>query len=85
MLNSVSCGSGIRHVLTGCLGLKLSQQAAIKMSAGVVVSSENMNERRFTSKVTQIIFEKTQFLMGSSTEIFNASLVIGKRPPLVFY
>lgn len=65
-------------------------KAVTKASAGVVISSEGVNARRFNSKIIQGIFEgkKKQknpphFLMGSWHKNVSSSLVVGERLALV--
>lgn len=82
-MSHIFCGSGTRLALAERLGLKVSHKTAVKVSAGPVVSSEGLNERTFNSKLTQVILERTHFLMGSWTKNFITSLVVGQRQPLI--
>lgn len=79
-----SCESGIWSWPTWVLWLRVSHQVADKATAGAVISSEGWTGKRYTSKLTRVVFGRLQFLTGYWTEDLRSLLADGQRLPQFF-
>ena len=80
---AVSVGEESRRSLTGFSGTGSLLGLAVKGSARVVISPEDLTEGGSASKITHEVIDKIPFLLGCRTEALSSFLAIGQRLPSV--